>query len=66
MPSLIFRNDGQSTVNRFDLSRMKHHLAIFSGTTNSVRLWRSIAAKHGGNGRATLEEFWRRLPEAAA
>ena len=64
--ALIFRRDGQSSVVRFDLSNLKHHLAVFSGTTNSVRLWREIAAKHGGAGRETLEEFWRRLPEAAA
>ncbi|MDO9713191.1 VirB4 family type IV secretion/conjugal transfer ATPase [Paracraurococcus lichenis] len=66
---LIFRKDGQTSVNRFDLSgeTLRKYLAIFSGTTNSVRLFRRIQAKNGpGDMRRNLEEFWQRQAEAAA
>jgi type IV secretion system protein VirB4 len=69
-PLLIKRADGESTIADFDMGlteATRRHLAVLSGTTNSVRLLRSIIAKRGmEDPLATLNEFWRRLPEAAA
>ena len=64
---LIRRKDGQSGVCRFDLSALPEHLAVLSGTTNSVRLLRDVIARMPDAPMdAVLREFWRRLPEAAA
>jgi type IV secretion system protein VirB4 len=63
----IARRDGESSVVRFDLTALQEYIATFSATTNSVRLFRSILAKHPDRSmKLNLEEFWRRLPEAAA
>lgn len=63
----VVRTDGQTSINRFDLSALPQYLAVFSATTNSVALFRSIrAANPGAAMPAILNEFWRRLPEAAA
>ena len=64
---LIKRLDGQSSVNRFDLSTLPEHIAVLSGTPRSAALFRSIIAGHPDRAMAeNLEEFWRRLPEVAA
>ena len=64
---MIRRKDGQSGVCRFDLSALPEHLAVLSGTTNSVRLLRDVIARAPDSPMdAVLREFWRRLPEAAA
>lgn len=65
----VVRKDGQSGICRFDLSApgLRKHLAVLSGTTNSVKLMRSIVGKSGGaDPMANLNEFWSRLHEAAA
>lgn len=64
---LIKRLDGQSSVNRFDLSAHPEHLAILSSTPRSAALFRSILGKNPERAMdQNLEEFWQRLPEVAA
>lgn len=64
---MVIRRDGQSGVFRFDLSEHPNHLAVLSGTTNSIRLMRSIVSANGNeNPLANVQAFWRRLSEAAA
>ncbi len=64
---LIKRLDGQSSVNRFDLSEHPEHLAVLSSTPRSAALLRGIIAAHPEREMAgNLDEFWRRLPEVAA
>lgn len=64
---VIVRSDGQSSINRFDLSSLKKYLQVFSGTTNSVALFRKIMQKNGPDAiQENLEEFWRRQSEASA
>ena len=63
---LIKRQDGQSGVNRFDLSSMPHMLNILSGTPRRVALLRRCLAKHDGNIPAAHLEFQARIHETAA
>lgn len=63
---LIRRQDGQSGINRFDLSSMPETLNILSGTPSRVRLLRTCLAKHNDNLPAAHAEFHARIHETAA
>ena len=63
---LIKRQDGQSGLNRFDLSSMPQHLNILSGTPSRVRLLRQCLKRHGGDKMAAFAEFQNRIHETAA
>jgi len=63
---LIKRQDGQSGINRFDLSGLPEHLNILSGTPKRVALLRSCLAKHDGNILAAHAEFQSRIHETEA
>jgi len=63
---LIKRQDGQSGINRFDLSRLPGHLNVLSGTPKRVALLRSCLAKYGGDIPAANAEFQARIHETAA
>jgi type IV secretion system protein VirB4 len=64
-PLLVYRTDGQSSVNRFDLSAHRNHLAILSSTPVSANLFRSIIEKNGKEDMMrNVEELWARLGEA--
>ena len=63
---LIKRRDGQSGVNRFDLSALPEHLNILSGTPRRVALMKQCLAKHGGDISLARAEFQSRILETAA
>lgn len=64
---LIKRLDGQSSVNRFDLSSLPEHIAVLSSTPKSAELLRGIiAANPERDVLENLAEFNARLPEVAA
>jgi hypothetical protein len=63
---LIMRQDGQSGLNRFDLSSLPQHLNILSGTPSRVRLLRDCLKRHHGNEMAAFVEFQSRIHETAA
>lgn len=63
---LIKRLDGQSSVNRFDLTSLPEHIAVLSSTPKSAELLRSIIAAHPEQPiLENLDEFNQRLPEVA-
>ena len=63
---LIKRQDGQSGINRFDLSELPQYLNVLSGTPKRVKLLRACLAKHGGDVMAADAEFQSRIHETAA
>ena len=63
---LIKRQDGQSGINRFDLSSLPEHLNILSGTPPRVRLLRDCLARHGGDTALAFAEYQARIHETAA
>jgi type IV secretion system protein VirB4 len=65
--SVLIKREDRSVLCRFDLSGLPRHLPVLSGTERSVRLLREVIA-HTGREEASawLDEFRRRLPEAAA
>ena len=63
---LIKRQDGQSGINRFDLSGLPQHLNVLSGTPKRVKLLRSCLAKHHGDIPSAHAEFQARMKETAA
>ncbi len=63
---LIKRRDGQSGVNRFDLSALPEHLNILSGTPRRVALMKQCLAKHAGDISLARAEFQSRILETAA
>ncbi|MGE3280023.1 MAG: type IV secretion system protein VirB4 [Alphaproteobacteria bacterium] len=65
--SVLIKREDRSVLCRFDLSGLPQHLPVLSGTERSVRLLREVIA-HTGREEASawLDEFRRRLPEAAA
>ena len=63
---LIKRQDGQSGVNKFDLSGLDEHLNILSGTPSRVRLLRNCLDKHQGCTASAYAEFQARIRETAA
>jgi len=63
---LIKRQDGQSGLNRFDLSSLPQHLNILSGTPSRVRLLKQCLFRHGGDEMAAFVEFQSRIHETAA
>ena len=63
---LIKRQDGQSGVNRFDLSSLPEHLNILSGTPSRVRLLRDCFAKCDNDPMRAFDLFQRRIHETAA
>lgn len=56
--SLLIKRDGGSVLCRFDLSALPQHIAVLSGRSKTIDLFRAC----GGD----LQEFWRRLSEAKA
>ncbi len=63
---LIKRQDGQSGVNKFDLSALPQHLNILSGTPSRVRLLKECVAHQEGDLLAAYAEFQSRILETAA
>ena len=63
---LIKRQDGQSCVNRFDLSSLQQHLNILSGTPSRVRLLRGCLEHQDGDPARAFLEFQSRMHETAA
>jgi type IV secretion system protein VirB4 len=63
---LIKRQDGQSGLNKFDLSSLPQHLNILSGTPSRVRLLRDCLQHQHGNEMAAFAEFQSRIHETAA
>ena len=63
---LIKRQDGQSGINRFDLSELQQHLNIMSGTPSRVRLLQRCLERHGGDEMKAFAEFQDRIHETAA
>lgn len=65
--SVLIKREERSVLCRFDLSALPQHIAVLSGTERSVRLLRDVIAQVGTDDPAVwIEEFRRRLPEAAA
>lgn len=63
----IKRQDGRSSVNKFDLSNHRQHLAVLSSTPRSAALLKGImAANPERTMAANLDEFWQRIGETAA
>lgn len=62
---LIKRQDGQSGLNRFDLSGMPEHLNILSGTPSRVRLLKKCLENQGGDEMQAFDEFQSRIHETA-
>jgi type IV secretion system protein VirB4 len=63
---LIKRQDGQSGINRFDLSMLPQHLNILSGTPSRVRLLQHCLEGNGGDEMKAFAEFQSRIHETAA
>lgn len=63
---LVKRQDGQSGLNRFDLSPLPEHLNILSGTPSRVRLLRDCLANSAGDEMKAFAEFQSRIYETAA
>lgn len=63
---LIKRQDGQSGLNRFDLSSLPQHLNILSGTPSRVRLLQHCLKHHHGDEMKAFAEFQTRIHETAA
>jgi type IV secretory pathway VirB4 component len=63
---LIKRQDGQSGLNRFDLSSMPQHLNILSGTPSRVRLLQQCLRNADGDEMRAFVEFQSRIHETAA
>lgn len=63
---LIKRQDGQSGLNRFDLSSLPQHLNILSGTPSRVRLLQQCLKRSGGDEMKAFAEFQARIHETAA
>lgn len=63
---MIRRQDGQTGINRFDLSTMPETLNILSGEPKRVVLLRKCLAKHNDNLPAAHAEFHARIHETAA
>jgi type IV secretion system protein VirB4 len=65
--SVLIKREERSVLCRFDLSPLSQHIPLLSGTERSVRLLREVIAQIGSDDPAVwMEEFRRRLPEAAA
>jgi type IV secretory pathway VirB4 component len=63
---LIKRQDGQSGLNRFDLSSIPQHLNILSGTPPRVRLLQDCLKRNHGAEMKAFAEFQTRIHETAA
>jgi type IV secretion system protein VirB4 len=63
---LIKRQDGQSGLNRFDLSSLPQHLNILSGTPSRVRLLQQCLKRSKGDEMEAFAEFQSRIHETAA
>ena len=63
---LVKRQDGQSGLNRFDLSSLPHHLNILSGTPSRVRLLKQCLANNDNDEMKAFAEFQARIHETAA
>lgn len=63
---LIKRLDGQSGMNKFDLSSLPQHLGILSGTPSRVRLLKNCFERNGGDEIKAFTEYQHRLHETAA
>jgi type IV secretion system protein VirB4 len=63
---LIKRQDGQSGLNRFDLSSLPQHLNILSGTPSRVRLLQDCFRRNNGDEMKAFAEFQARIHETAA
>jgi type IV secretory pathway VirB4 component len=63
---LVKRQDGQSGLNRFDLSSLPQHLNILSGTPSRVRLLKQCLARSNGDEMQAFAEFQARIHETAA
>jgi type IV secretion system protein VirB4 len=63
---LVKRQDGQSGLNRFDLSSLPQHLNILSGTPSRVRLLRQCLEHSGGDEMQAFAAFQSRIHETAA
>ncbi len=63
---LIKRQDGQSSLCRFDLSTLPQHLNVLAGEPKRVVLLRGCLKRHGGDIPKALAEFNRRIHETAA
>ncbi len=63
---LIKRQDGQSSLCRFDLSTLPQHLNVLAGEPKRVVLLRGCLNRHGGDIPKALAEFNRRIHETAA
>ena len=63
---MIKRQDGQSALNRFDLSSLPQHLNILSGTPSRVRLLQQCLKHNNDDEIAAFAEFQSRIHETAA
>jgi type IV secretion system protein VirB4 len=63
---LIKRQDGQSGLNRFDLSLLPQHLNILSGTPSRVRLLQDCIKRNHGDEMKAFAAFQSRIHETAA
>jgi type IV secretion system protein VirB4 len=63
---LIKRQDGQSGLNRFDLSSLPQHLNVLSGTPSRVRLLQQCLDHSRGDEMQAFAEFQSRIHETAA
>jgi type IV secretory pathway VirB4 component len=63
---LVKRQDGQSGLNRFDLSSLPQHLNILSGTPSRVRLLKQCLANNDNDEMKAFAEFQSRIHETAA
>ncbi len=63
---LIKRQDGQSSLCRFDLSGLPEHLNILAGEPKRVRLLRACLERRGGDIPKALADFQSRIHETAA
>lgn len=59
--SLLIKREDRSVLCRFDFSALPEHIAILSGTEQSVRLLDEIQAEHGMDPSAWLPVFRRRV-----